>query len=110
MSHCGKQLPILPQQLSFAYKLHINAMRGCEEFAGIGDLFSFHLAKLAKSLCSDVGVHGKDLAERAHDRAVAQFAADAVANHNQAVLVEDSPGAQAIKVGGQSIKPLHSLE
>src|ERR1022692_1045 len=110
MPQFGKQFPILPLQLSSGHELHINAVRGCEEFAGIGDLFSFHLAKLAKSLCSDVGVHGKDLAERAHDRAVAQFAADAVANHNQASLVEASPGAQAIKVGGQSIKPLHSLE
>ena len=37
-------------------------MRGCEELAGIGDLFSFHLAKLAKSLCFDIGVHGKNFA------------------------------------------------
>ena len=93
MPQCGEQLPVLSQQLSLGYELHINAMRGCEEFAGIGDLFGFHFAKLAKSLCAQVGVHGKNFAERAHDRAVAEFAADAVANHNQVVFVQDSPRA-----------------
>jgi hypothetical protein len=68
-------------------------MRGCEEFAGIGDLFGFDLAKLAKSLCPDIGVHGKNLAERAHDRAVAEFAGDAVTDRDQVVLVQDPPGS-----------------
>jgi len=98
MSQCDKQLPILSLQPSSGQELHIDAVRGCEEFAGIGDLFSFHLAKLAKSLCTDVGVHGKNFAERAHDRAVAEFAADTVANYREVVLVEDSPGAQTIKL------------
>ena len=56
MSQCDKQLLILSLQPSSGHELHIDAVRGCEEFAGIGDLFSFHLAKLAKSLCTDVGV------------------------------------------------------
>src|ERR1035437_8011512 len=110
MPQGGKQLPILPLQLSPRHELHINTVRKCEEFAGIGDLFSFHLAKLPKSLCADVGVHGKNFAERAHNRAVAEFTADTAANPNQFVLIEELPGAQAIEVGGQSIKPLHGLE
>jgi hypothetical protein len=47
MSQCDKQFPILPLQPSPGHELHIDAMCGCEEFAGIGDLFSFHLEKLA---------------------------------------------------------------
>jgi hypothetical protein len=54
-------------------------------------------------------MHGKNFAKRTHDGAVAEFAVDTVANHNQ-VVFEDSPRAQAIQVGGQSIKPLPGLE
>lgn len=110
MPQGGKQLPILPLQLSSGHELHINTVHRCEEFPGVGALFSLYLAKLPKSLRADVGVHGKNFAERAHDRAVAEFTADAVANRDQVVLVEALPGAQDIEVGGQSIKLLHGLE